>query len=232
MKNCSNLFSRFFLLAVLFILLLASFYFHLYEYLNFQSIKKSQASIEYLTTIHYPLAVTFYILIFIILIACAIPCATFFTLFGGFLFGTIAVFYAVIGTTLGGIILFYAVRTSIGSHIAEKSNGWIKKMEYGFKQNAFNYLLMLRFVPIFPCWISNVTAGALNVPFKTFVTATIIGVFPSTLIYVLIGKGLDKLISTDSNSIRHLFFSPAIFFPLLALALLSLVPIFYKTFKK
>lgn len=232
MKNCSASFSKFSLLGLLFLFFLTFFYFHLYQYLNFESIKNSQAIIEYWTSIHYTLVVTIYIITFSILIACAIPCATFYTLLGGFLFGTIAVIYAVIGTTLGGIILFYAVRTSIGWHIAEKSTGWIKRMEYGFKQNAFNYLVMLRFVPIFPCWLSNITAGALNVPFKTFVIATVIGVFPSTLIYVLIGRGFDKLLTTDPTSMKQIFFSPSIFFPLLALALLCLVPIFYKTFKK
>jgi uncharacterized membrane protein YdjX (TVP38/TMEM64 family) len=221
--------------AFLGVLLLASFlffYFHLYDYLSITTLKHYQADAKEWTQLHYGLSVSLYIVLFTLLIACAIPCATFLTLLGGFLFSTIAILYAEFSITLGGMMLYLAVRTAIGSRIAAKRSGWIKKIESGFKQNAFNYLLTLRLVPIFPCWISNISAGILNVPVKTFIMATALGIFPSTIIYVLAGEGLDQILTDDKTPIVNLLFTPSVLFPLLGLAALSLFPIIYKVVKK
>jgi uncharacterized membrane protein YdjX (TVP38/TMEM64 family) len=232
MNNFFLSIKKWFLLCVLLLTLFAFLYFHLYQYLTFDTIKKYQSGAQEWTALHYYSAVCLYILIYVSLIACTIPCATLLTLVGGFLFGAIAVIYAVFATTLGGVILFLAVRTAVGARIAEKSTGWIKTMEAGFQQNAFHYLLMLRLVPVFPCWISNVAAGALNVPLKTFIAATVIGIFPATFIYVMAGRGLDAFFTTEHTPNLSLVFTPAIFFPLLGLAILSLFPVFYKRAKK
>lgn len=206
----------------------AFFYFHLYKFLNAHTIKIYEAAAQQWTITHYNSAVSLYLLLFIGLVACAVPCATFFTILGGFLFGTIAILYAELGTTLGGIILFLAIRTSIGSGIAKKKSGWVKKMETGFQKNAFHYLLTLRLMPIFPCWLSNISAGALNVPLKTFILATVIGVFPATFIYVMAGRGLDKLLLANHSNFLNLIFTPSIFLPLAGLAIFSLLPVIYK----
>jgi len=208
------------------------FYFHFYGYLSLSSVQKYYLDVQQWTNTHYKLAVSLYVLLYTLMVASTIPCATVLALLGGFLFGLEAVIYAVFSTTMGGVILYLVVRTSFGHRIAVKSDSWIKKLEEGFKKNAFNYLLMLRLTPIFPCWISNVTAGLLNVPLKTFVLATVIGVFPATLLYVIIGQDLDKLIANDHFSFSDVIFTPAIFFPLLALAFLSIIPIIYKSVKK
>lgn len=224
--------SRYSLLGILILASIAFFYFHLYDYLTLTNLKNYQSAAMQWTTTHYSLAVTLYILIFSILIACAIPCATFLTLLGGFLFSTIAILYAEFSITFGGMLLYLAVRTAIGSRIAAKRSGWIKKIEAGFRQNAFNYLLTLRLVPIFPCWISNIGAGILNVPIKTFLSATALGILPATVIYVLAGRGLDKILTDDQTPILNIIFTPSVLFPLLGLAILSLSPVIYKCVKK
>src|SRR5690606_20617573 len=116
------------ILGLLLLACISFFYFRLYDYLTINTIKNYQAAAQAWTNSHYFLAVSLYILIYAILIACAIPCATFFTLLGGYLFGSIAIIYAVFSTTFGGMILFLTIRTSIGCHIAAKSTGWIKKV--------------------------------------------------------------------------------------------------------
>ena len=232
MNNFFHSVKKWCLLGVLVLLLFVFFYFHLYQYLTFDTVKKYHASAQTWTMAHYKSAVCLYVLTFVALIACAIPCATLFTLIGGFLFGVIALIYAVFATTLGGVILFLAVRTAVGARIAANSTGWIKTMEAGFQKNAFNYLLMLRLVPIFPCWISNVSAGALNVPLKTFISATVLGILPSTFIYIMAGRGLGKFFTAKQTPNLSLILTPSIFFPLLGLAILSLFPVFYKCAKK
>jgi uncharacterized membrane protein YdjX (TVP38/TMEM64 family) len=223
---------KYLFLSILLLVAVTFFYFHLYDYFTFDTLKTYQTLIQSWTIEHYKSAVAIYILLFAIMIACTIPCATFFTLLGGFLFGSIAIVYAIFSTTLGGLILFLAVRTAIGSSIATKHTGWIKSMEQGFQKNAFHYLLSLRLMPIFPCWISNIAAGALNVPLKTFLSATILGILPATIIYVMAGRSLDTLLADKNLPLLNVMFNPSVFFPLLGLAFLSLFPVIYKYIKK
>lgn len=224
---------RWFLLILLMMLLCIFYYFDLHHYLNFKTIKNYHNVAQHWTENHYTYATGLYLLIFSLLIACAIPCATLFALLGGFLFGAVAIIYAVFATTLGGMILFLAVRTAISPGFKKmKSSSWMKKIEKGLQQNAFNYLLMLRLVPIFPCWISNVSAGILNIPLRTFLGATILGIFPATFIYVMVGRGLDKFFAGEITPRFSLIFTPGIFFPLFGLAILSIFPIIYKLRKR
>jgi uncharacterized membrane protein YdjX (TVP38/TMEM64 family) len=181
---------------------------------------------------HYYQATFIYIFGFALLITCAIPCATFLTLLGGLLFGSIAILYALFSITFGGFLLFLSVRTAIGARLAAKSRGWIKHIEQGFSKNAFHYLLTLRLMPIFPCWISNIGAGLFNVPIPTFLLATVLGILPSTVIYALAGRGLDKILTDDKTPVLNIIFTPSVFFPLLGLAILSLSPVIYKSVKK
>lgn len=219
-------------LAVLLVVSVSFFYFHLYDYLNINTIKQYQSVALHWTASHYAYAASLYILIYVLLIACAIPCATFFTLLGGVLFGAWAILYAEFSTTLGGMILFLTIRSSLGTRIAAKSTGWIKKVEQGFQKNAFNYLLSLRLMPIFPCWVSNIAAGLLNVPLATFLWATLLGILPATVIYVMVGRGLEKILADDSAHVLNVILTPSVMLPLLGLAIFSLIPVIYKSVKK
>lgn len=184
-------FRKWLLLIILLSLLLAFFCLHLDRYLTLNIFEHYQTILQQWTTNHYSIAISLYMMIFILLVACATPSAAILTCVGGFLFGTIAILYALFSITVGSLILFLAVRTSIGAHIATKSSGLIKKMEHGFQQNAFRYLIMLRLLPICPSWMSNIAAGALNVPMKTFIFATLLGLLPVTCVLVEIGSYLD-----------------------------------------
>lgn len=227
--------ARFLKWSPLFVILLVfglMAHFHLFHYLRISSLKTYQSTVVQWAQQNYTMAVALYIIVFTLMIACAVPCATILTLIGGFLFGGIAALYAIAATTFGGLLLFLAVRTAIGERIAAKRKSWIKRLEAGFQKNAFQYILTLRLIPIFPCWISNISAGLLNVPMKTFLLATVIGITPSTFIYAMAGRSLDKLISTGQTSFSTLLLTPSILVPLLGLAFLSIFPILYKTVKK
>lgn len=181
---------------------------------------------------HDNLAVFLYMIIFTATIACGIPSATLFTLLGGFLFGAIAILYATISLTLGGTILFFIAKKTMHPYFTSMSKNWIKKFEYGFQKNAFHYLLMMRLVPIFPCWMSNIAAGVLNISFKIFLSATFLGIFPATCIYAMVGRSLDQLFIENGKLNFTLTLSPIIFFSLLALAVCSALPFFIKKIKK
>ena len=120
----------------------------------------------------------------------------------------------------------------MGTHVSARSSGWLKDMEHGFQHNAFNYLLTLRLIPIFPCWISNVAAGVFNISVQVYLTATTLGILPATIIYVFAGKSLDRLLANENTPLINIMLTPSVLFPLLGLAILSLFPVIYKGLKK
>ncbi len=123
------------------------------------------------------------------------PAASLLTIAGGLVFGSmLATLYTEIGATLGATILFLVVRTSFGSFLSERAGPFLAKLTEGFKDNAFSYLLFLRLVPAFPFWLVNVAPAFFNVPAKTYIAATALGILPGTFAYALLGEGLDSLI--------------------------------------
>jgi len=220
---------------IVLLIVMASTITYLYskQYLNIETVIAHHDKLQQWTILNRYKAVWIYSLVFTLLIACGVPCASLLTLLGGSLFGPIAVLYAEIATTIGGLILFLITKNTLGCYFATLHQEWIKKLEAGFKKNAFNYLLMLRLMPILPCWVSNISAGVFNVPSKTFLLATLIGIFPATCIYGLAGNSLQIIGNHYATiSLTELIFTPIIFFPLLALAVLSITPILYKTIQK
>jgi uncharacterized membrane protein YdjX (TVP38/TMEM64 family) len=204
------------------------FYFGLTKYLQVNLLRHYQVAAQLWLIKHYYWGLLIYNGLFTALIACGIPCASVFALVGGFLFGASAILYAIASTVGGGTILYFCARASLGNFRWLKSKAWLLKIEQHLKSQAFTYILMLRLVPVFPCWISNIGAGLFKIPFLTFFTASIIGVSPATIIYVLAGRSLDTLLKLGENPLSALIQSPSLYLPLLGLILLSLIPLIYK----
>ncbi len=123
------------------------------------------------------------------------------------------------------------MQTALGTRLKRRTDNWVTKMEKEFQANAFNYLLILRFIPIFPFWIVNIVPALLGVPLITFITATLIGIIPGSLVYVSLGSGLSTLFAKDQTPNLGIIFTPRILLPLLALAVLSFLPVLYKHLK-
>lgn len=219
-------------LFIIVLLLIAIVHFHWYTYLSFASLSAHRQLLLAWTAQHYVLSVLCFIGIYIIAVAASVPGAVFLTLAGGFLFGIFAgTLYVVIGATIGATLLFLAVKTALGAWLAKRASGWVSKLEAGFQKNAFNYLLTLRLIPLFPFWLVNIVPALLNMSLRTFIMGTFLGIIPGSLVYVLVGNGLGHVFDTGKTPNLGIIFSPPILIPLIALALLSLVPIIYQRFK-
>lgn len=210
------------------------FYFYrLDKWLTLDSLQQHYGALNQWTNDHYLVVLGIYLITFIFLIACTIPVATLYCLMGGLLFGAPAIIYAEIGTLGGGLLLFHAVRTSFGADFAKsRARGWIHAIRKGIQENAFHYILLLRLMPVFPCWISNIGSGLLNVSQRTFLIASAIGILPSTAIYVMVGRSMRVILQNNEPLTRDLIFRPGVILPLVALGCFSLIPIIYKHFKR
>ncbi len=209
------------------------FYFNLHHYLSLEELKEKRAILKNWTEYHFILISLVFIAIYIVTVALTIPGATILTLTGGFLFGiTTGTIYVVIGATFGASIIFYAAKTAFREIFYAKSGKLMHKMEAGFKSNAFSYMLFLRLLPIFPFFLINIIAGLLGIKFRTFFFGTLIGIIPGTIIYISVGNSLNAVFDKNQTPDLGIIFQPQVIIPIIALALISLLPILYKKYKK
>ena len=224
-----NQMKRWILLIFLMVLLGVFFYFHLYRYLSFTSLRYHREMLLSWSQQHFICFILGFMGIYIVAVAASIPGASFLTLAGGFLFGPlIGTLSTVIAATFGAFIVFMAVKLALREWVAKKAVKWLKTMEQGFQENTFNYLLFLRLVPLFPFWLVNIAPALLGVSARDFVVATFIGIIPGTFVYVMVGNGLGHIFDTNQTPNLAIILDPKILLPLLALALLALAPIAYK----
>ncbi|WP_242602257.1 TVP38/TMEM64 family protein [Legionella nagasakiensis] len=220
------------LLVLLLAVLGLFFYFRLYRYLSFESLKTHRTMLLAWMEKNFVQVFITFMAIYIIAVAISIPGATILTVTSGFLFGPVLGTLAVIvSATIGAFIVFLAVDLALREWIANKTSKWLKVMEQGFQKNAFSYLLFLRLIPLFPFWVLNIVPALLGISKRSFVFATFFGIIPGSMVYAMVGNGLGQVIDTHKKPDFSLIFDPKILFPMLALAFLSLLPILYKQFK-
>jgi uncharacterized membrane protein YdjX (TVP38/TMEM64 family) len=158
--------------------------------------------------------------------AFSIPGGALATMLGGFLFGLwVSTAAAVVGATFGAIAVFLAARSAIGDYLRAKAGGGLKRMEEGFRRNAFSYLLALRLVPIFPFWLVNLVPAFAGVRLGTYALATLIGIVPGTFVFASVGNGLGAVLDQGGKPNLMIIFQWEILLPILGLAILSLVPV-------
>lgn len=220
---------RLFPLALLAAGLAATIWFDLHHFLSFDALRENRETILNWRAANEVLAAVAYIAIYCAAIAISLPGAIWLTILGGFLFGSVqGGFLVVIAATSGATIIFLAARYAFADYFYEKVGGVIRRLEDGFRRNAFSYLLFLRLVPLFPFWLVNLVPAFVGVSLPAYVVATLIGTIPGTFIYTSLGSGLGRLFEKGELPNLGIIFHPEILLPLLALGLISLIPVVYR----
>ncbi len=202
------------------------------SYLSFGTLRDNREAILAWSRENYWLSVALFIAVYYLAVTFSLPGAVWMTIAAGFLFGTLpATLYVVIGATLGSAALFLAARYAFGGFLRAKADGGVRRMERGFREHAFSYLLVLRLVPLFPFWLVNLVPAFLGVPFRTFVLGTFIGIVPGTFVFSSVGSGLGGVLDRGESPDLGIVFEPAVIGPMIGLAVLALIPVFYKKFK-
>jgi uncharacterized membrane protein YdjX (TVP38/TMEM64 family) len=205
----------------------------LHDYVSFDTLARHRAELHAWVEAHRALAPVAYIIVYIAVIAFSLPGAIILTVSGGFLFGTmLGAVYAVIGATIGAVAVFLAARTALGDRLRSRAGGAVKRMEEGFRKDAFSYLLVLRLIPLFPFFVVNLVPAFLGVSLGTFVAATFLGIIPGSLVYAGVGSGLGAVFDAGETPDLGIVFTPRILLPILGLAALALVPVAYKRWRR
>jgi uncharacterized membrane protein YdjX (TVP38/TMEM64 family) len=169
-----------------------------------------------------------YIAVYAILVALSVPGGAVLTIAGGFLFGTwFGTLCAILGATSGATGIFLAARAGLGG-LAHRAGPLVGKLEAGFRSDAFNYLLVLRLVPIFPFWLVNLVPAVVGVKLRTYVAATFLGIIPGTFVYASLGNGIGSVVEEPDLAI---VFRPSVLVPIVGLAILALIPVGYKRWR-
>jgi uncharacterized membrane protein YdjX (TVP38/TMEM64 family) len=223
---------RFVPLMVLIVVVIAVFASGVGRYLNLAALQTHEAALRGFVDDNLALALLAFIAVYALATAVSFPGAVVLTLAGGYLFGTWTGGAAtVIGATIGAIMVFYVVQTSLGAALrakAEADGGTLKKVIDGVGQGAFGYILTLRLIPLAPFWLVNVAAALAHVPLRAYALATFIGIMPATFIYSGIGSGIGALVERGETPDLGVIFEPRVLLPLVALGLLSLVTTLYQ----
>ncbi len=173
----------------------------LHRYITFLAFVENSAAIEGFVATRLFAAVAAFMAVYVAVVALSLPGAAVMSIIGGFLFGwPISVPATIAAATAGSVIVFHAVKTSLGAALAERSGPLVRKLSDGFAHDAFNYLLFLRLLPVFPFFAVNAVAGLCRVPLKTFVAATALGIIPGSLAFAYLGTGLGKVISAQKSA--------------------------------
>ena len=169
-----------------------------------------------------------FILTYAGLVAVSVPGAALLTMTGGFLFGPwLGGAYAVVGATLGASVVFLAARSGLESLLA-RTGPRGRRIVAGFRNNGLSYLLVLRLVPIIPFWLVNLVAGAAGLRLPAYVIGTFFGMIPVSFILASLGNGFGTLVAEGRPPDATILFRPSVLLPILGLAALALLPVFYR----
>lgn len=204
-----------------------------HRYISFEQLREHREALEQWIAARGIWAPVIYGLAYAVMIAFSIPGGAVATIVGGFFFGLVTGSVAVIvSATVGATILFLAARSALGAILRRKSEGWMHRMEEGFRENAFSYLMVLRLIPLFPFWLVNLVPAFLGVSLRTYVIATFFGIMPGSIVYVSLGNGIGALLESGGTPDFDIIFRAEILLPLVGLAILSMLPVAYKRYQR
>ena len=174
----------------------------------------------------HPWAPAIFVALYATATALAVP-GTILTLGGGAIFGfwwgTLLNFTA---ANIGANAAF-AIARALGRdgvrHLAGKDSGALKKLDGVVKRHGFRGLLTLRLIPLVPFNALNFGSGLMPLRWRTYATATLIGILPGTAVYTFFA---DALLQGSQEASREALVRVAI--AGLLLLLLSFLPALLK----
>jgi uncharacterized membrane protein YdjX (TVP38/TMEM64 family) len=206
--------------------------------LTFETLRANRETLLAWRDANYLAAAAGYTALYVAVIALSLPGGAVMTMTGGFLFGLVpGTAMTVVAATTGASLIFLAARAGFGDALhrrvtAEGSGGVLKRLEAGLRENAFNYLLMIRLVPAFPFWLINLAPAFLGIRLRTYVAATFLGIIPGTAVYTWIGAGLGEVFARGEQPDLGLIFDPMILGPILGLAALAVLPVVIRKLRR
>ena len=165
-----------------------------------------------------------YIALVTLSVATGVPGSIVLILAGGFLFGIFeGTVWSTVGVLGGSLILFLASRRAFRSG-RRKAPALVENIRHGYLEHPLSYTLFVRLVPVFPFGATTIALAWLHCPLWMFLLASAIGGITMLIFETAIGAGLSDHLADGKGLGFGMLLEPHIALPLLALALLALVP--------
>ncbi|HET6618769.1 MAG TPA: VTT domain-containing protein [Dongiaceae bacterium] len=210
-----------------------AFVFDLDQIASFQHLRDHRQRLAEMVAAHRAAAIAIYLLLYVLFVALSLPGAIWLTVGGGFLFGALAgSILAVAAATTGATLLFLAAKTSLGDYLHSHAGPWLAKVERGFADNQWSYLLMMRLFPAIPFFVANLVPAFLGVKLPAFIATTFVGIIPATAVFATVGAGLGSVLEGSAELTLRSFLTPQVEGALVGLALLAALPIMVKVLRR
>jgi uncharacterized membrane protein YdjX (TVP38/TMEM64 family) len=166
-------------------------------------------------------------------VAASVPGLAVLTVAGGFLFGSVlGTAYTVIATTIAGAGVFLLARSAFGETLRRRAGPAIRRFAEDFKDSAMSYIFVLHLIPIFPYVVVITIPAACGVPLHIFMFSAFFGILPATILLAHVGSGLGVVLRQEGSIEISSFMTPQILWSLVGLALLALLPVFYRALRR
>jgi len=182
------------LLAVFVAVVIAFFALGGQDYLTLDAVKANRDALLGFTREHFVAALAIAFVVYAGTVAFSLPGGLVLSLTMGFIFGRwVGTVLVVVAATVGATVVFLAARYLFADAARRRMGALGAKISAGFTENAFNYLLFLRLVPLFPFFLVNLAPAFTNIGLRTYVLATLIGIIPGAFVYVNLGQTLGRI---------------------------------------
>lgn len=162
-----------------------------------------------------------------------LPAGGLLILTGGYLFGTLpGGLLAAMGGALSAGIALIVSRQLLAGFVERRFGARVEAVKWIIAEDAFNYILSIRLIPIMPAWLSNILPAPFDIPVPKAMLATFIGVLPVSFILAGIGDGIQTLTAEAEELTVAVLLKPEILLPLTAMAVLALLPVAAKHWRR
>ncbi|MFZ1712535.1 MAG: VTT domain-containing protein, partial [Nitrosomonas sp.] len=206
--------NRWWILALLGLLIGLFFVFDLGRFFSLEALKESHRDLQQSYQEQPFLVIGIYSLTYIVVAALSLPGATVMTLAGGAMFGIwVGVPVVIISAAIGATLAFWAARYVLRDAVQRRFGDRLETVNRGLKRDGAFYLFTLRLVPIFPFFLINLLMGLTTLPSTTYFWVSLVGMFAGTAVYVNAGTQLATI--TQMSDVM----SPALIISFTVLAL-------------
>ncbi|WP_162515260.1 TVP38/TMEM64 family protein [Paenibacillus pinistramenti] len=120
----------------------------------------------------------------------------------------------VTGSTLSGIILYAAGAVWYRNDAASLVERYpaMRRFTSYVARHPFESVLLYRLLPVVPQWVINLYAGIAAIPFRLYLSASVIGKLPGIFVYAFLGSSLfsHPLLAAEILGFYLLFVAAAV----------------------
>lgn len=140
----------------------------------------------------------YFFIIYIIMAAISLPVAALLGLLSGMIFNFFdALMLVSFASTIGALLSFLLSRYLFQDYFKSKYIQQYNIINNGFMKNGAMYLFALRMCMLFPYFLVNALTGLTTIKSWLFYIVSQIGMLPGTIVIILVGSKIDKIISSS-----------------------------------